>query len=181
MLFDSWYGLLRVCVVGVIAYAALILVLRMSGKRTLSKWNAFDVEVTIALGSIIATILISKDVALVEGVAAFSLLILLQYLITSASVKYGWFARVMKSEPTLLLDRGVIQQSALRKMRVTESEVKAALRASGLASYRDVYAVVLETDGSFSVIKSSGHDEKDALSDIRRINSLHNRRMSSEK
>lgn len=102
MLFDSWFGLFRVVVVGVISYALMILILRISGKRTLSKWNAFDFIVTIALGSILATILISEQVALMEGVTAFTLLILLQYLITSLSVKSQGFADLVKSEPTLL-------------------------------------------------------------------------------
>ena len=55
MFFDSWTGLLRVLVVGGCAYSALILFLRLSGKRTLAKLNAFDLVVTVALGSIIVS------------------------------------------------------------------------------------------------------------------------------
>ncbi len=51
MFFDDWFGIVRILIVGVLAYAALIIFLRVSGKRTLSKWNAFDFVVTIALGS----------------------------------------------------------------------------------------------------------------------------------
>ena len=67
MFFDGWAGLLRVLVVGALAYAALVLLLRVSGKRTLSKMNAFDLVVTVALGSTLATVLPSRDVALAEG------------------------------------------------------------------------------------------------------------------
>lgn len=67
MFFDGWTGLLRVLVVGTLAYAALVLLLRVSGKRTLSKMNAFDLVVTVALGSTLATVLLSRDVALAEG------------------------------------------------------------------------------------------------------------------
>jgi len=63
MLFDSWTGLGRVLLVGVLAYSALVLTLRVSGKRTLTKLNAFDLVVTVALGSTLATVLLSKDVA----------------------------------------------------------------------------------------------------------------------
>jgi uncharacterized membrane protein YcaP (DUF421 family) len=82
MFFDSWMGLLRVVVVGTLAYVILVLLLRVTGKRTLSKMNAFDLVVTVALGSTLATVLLSKDVALAEGVVAFALLVLLQYAIT---------------------------------------------------------------------------------------------------
>ena len=81
MLFDSWAGLGRVLLVGTLAYVALVLLLRISGKRTLSKLNAFDLVVTVALGSTLATVLLSKSVALAEGVLALGLLILLQYVI----------------------------------------------------------------------------------------------------
>ena len=81
MLFDSWTGLGRVVLVGALAYVALVLLLRISGKRTLSKLNAFDLVVTVALGSTLATVLLSKSVALAEGVLALGLLIFLQYAV----------------------------------------------------------------------------------------------------
>ncbi|MEO7723947.1 MAG: hypothetical protein ABIU29_04550 [Chthoniobacterales bacterium] len=68
MFYDGWYPLLTTLVSGVVAYVLLILLLRLCGKRTLSKWNAFDYVVTIALGSTLATILLSKDITIVQGV-----------------------------------------------------------------------------------------------------------------
>lgn len=80
--FDSWTTLLRTLVVGVLAYVTMVAFLRISGKRTLSKMNAFDLIVTVALGSTLATVLLSKDVALAEGALAFALLIGLQFVVT---------------------------------------------------------------------------------------------------
>jgi uncharacterized membrane protein YcaP (DUF421 family) len=167
MFFDNLYGLGRVLIVGVLAYAALIFVLRISGKRTLSKWNAFDFVVTIALGSILATILVSKQTPLVEGVVAFSLLIALQFLITKISV-YSKFVRdSVKSEPTLLLYQGKFIDRALKKQRVTESEIRAAVRSKGFAALEDAEAVVLETDGSFSVVHKSDNNSNSAMRDVK--------------
>ena len=84
--FDTWLALGRTAVVGVLAYLALVFLLRISGKRTLSKMNAFDLVVTVALGSTLATVLLSKNVALANGVLAFALLIGLQFAITWLSV-----------------------------------------------------------------------------------------------
>ena len=89
MFFDTWAGFGRVLVVGPLAYAALVLVLRVSGKRTLTKLNAFDFVVTVALGSTLATILLSKDVALAEGVLALALLIGMQFVITRLRGRFG--------------------------------------------------------------------------------------------
>lgn len=166
MIFDSWEKLFYVFVTATVAYFALILSLRISGKRTLSKWNAFDFVVTIALGSILATVILSKQVALVEGILGFVLLILFQYIITRLSVRFSFFRGWIKSNPTLLFDRGEFLDDALKSQRVTESEVRAAIRESGNVSLEDVEAVVLETDGSFSVMGRSKKGSRTALEDV---------------
>lgn len=166
MFFDSWFGLLRVLVVGTLAYATLVLLLRVSGKRTLSKMNAFDLVVTVALGSTLATIILSKDVALAEGVLAFALLIVLQLAITWLSVRSERFQALLKAQPRLLLHRGRLLPEALRRERVTEEEVRAALRAQGTASLEEVDAVVLETDGTFSVLREVNAGEASAMANV---------------
>jgi len=152
MIFESWYGLLRILVVGPLAYAALVLLLRVSGKRTLAKLNAFDLIVTVALGSTLATVLLSKSVALVEGVTGLVVLVALQYMVAWLSVRSDWVGGLVKSEPTLLLHHGAFLPVALRAQRVTEAEVRSALRSSGIAVPAGAAAVILETDGSMSVI-----------------------------
>ncbi len=156
MFFDSWFGLLRVLVVGTLAYAALVVLLRASGKRTLAKLNAFDLIVTVALGSTLATVLLSKSVALLEGLVAFALLAGLQFGVAWLSVRSPRFGGLVKSEPTLLLHRGRFLDGAMRAQRVTRAEVLAALRGSGVAIAGQVAAVVLETDGSLSVVRDAG-------------------------
>jgi uncharacterized membrane protein YcaP (DUF421 family) len=152
MLFDSWAGLGRTLLVGPLAYVALVLLLRISGKRTLTKLNAFDLVVTVALGSTLATVLLSKSVALAEGVLALALLICLQYAIAWLSVRSQRFQALIKAEPTLLLRQGRFLEGAMRAERITHEEILAALRASGAASLSGIAAVVLQTDGTLSVI-----------------------------
>jgi uncharacterized membrane protein YcaP (DUF421 family) len=157
MFFQGWSGLMRVLVVSVLAYVTLVAMLRVSGKRTLSKLNAFDLVVTVALGSTLATVLLSKDVALAEGVVAFALLIGLQYAVAWTSVRSKTVERLVKSQPALLYFRGRFLEAALRAERMTEDEVRAAARAHGHASLETVVAVVLETDGSVSVLPREGN------------------------
>lgn len=152
MLFDSWAGLFRVLVVGGAAYAALIVMLRASGKRTLSKMNAFDLIVTVALGSTLATVLLSASVPLAEGLVALALLVYLQYAITWLSVRSPRFRNLIKAEPSLLVHDGEYLEGAMRRQRVTREEVGAALRESGRRDLTEVASVVLETDGSITVI-----------------------------
>lgn len=156
MFFDGWSGLVRVAVVGTLAYAALVFLLRISGKRTLTKLNAFDLVVTVALGSTLATVLLSKSVPLAEGVLALGLLIALQYAITWLSARSPGFQGLIKAEPTLVVHRGRFLDGAMRAQRLTREEVLAAMRGNGTPDIEKLAAVVLETDGSLSFIAEAG-------------------------
>ena len=153
MFFEDWSGLWRVLVVGGLAYAGMILILRVSGKRTLSKMNAFDLVVTVALGSSLATVILSRDVALVEGLLAFALLIGLQYAVAWSAVRSKRVQRVIKAEPALVFYRGDYLDDRLRAERLTRGEVIAAVREQGIGAMNDVEAVVLETAGQLSIIR----------------------------
>lgn len=148
--FDTWSGLGRILATGLLAYPAVILMLRISGKRTLSKFNAFDFIVTIALGSMLASVIVTGSVPLAEGLLALAMLIGLQYGITWLSVRSDRFQTLIKSNPRLLVHRGVYQDRAMRDERVTRAEIAAALHAQGKAEVSDL-SVILETDGSLNV------------------------------
>lgn len=146
-------------VVGIISYLVLIVVIRLSGKRTLSKWNAFDFVVTISLGSTLSTALVSTQVSLAQSLTAFAIIVLLQFAITFSSVRSPRVKNLVKSQPTLLLYAGEYRHAAMRQERVVEAEVMAAIRESGIADIESVHAVVLETDGTFSVIPETGSSD----------------------
>ena len=151
-LFGSFGALARTALVGALGYAALVAVLRVSGRRTLSKRNAFDLVVTVALGSILASTLLSRDVSLAQGVLAGAVLVGLPFAITWTSVRVPWVRRVVTGDPVLLLYRGLFLESAMQRARIHPDEVLSATRAHGLLALSDAEAVVLETDGSFSVV-----------------------------
>ncbi|MBR9981291.1 MAG: DUF421 domain-containing protein [Desulfatitalea sp.] len=161
--FRGWESLLRTLVVGVLAYIVLVVFLRLSGKRTLSKMNAFDLVVTVALGSTLATVLLTKDVALADGALAFALLIGLQFAVTWSSVRARWVRQAVTGDPLMLMYRGEFLRAALRQARVTEAEVRAAVRAAGIGSLGQVQAVVLETDGSINVVGADGGGDESSL------------------
>lgn len=166
MLVGNGQDLIRILIVGFLAYVAIIVWLRISGKRTLSKWNAFDAIVTFALGSMLATAILSPSTPLVQGVVAFGLFVFLQFLITWISVRSPLFRRMIKASPTLLVSNGRMLHEVMKRERVTEGEVLAALRDRGFHSVRQAYAVVLETSGTFSVIAGPVEAELSALADV---------------
>ena len=168
--FNNWQSILETFLLGLLAYIALIIIVRISGKRTLSQMREFDFIVTVALGSTLATIFLSKDVTLADGIVGLSVLISLQYLLAYFSTRSTKFSRLLSSEPTLVFYKGSFLQTALRKERVTEDEVRSVLRSKGVTSIELVEAVVMEANGQFTVVEQGSlHNDDSPLSNVRRI------------
>lgn len=153
MYFDGWNGILRMLAVGVPAYVALVVLLRISGKRTLAKMNAFDLVVTVAFGSILATALLDRTLPLADIVFAFVLLVGLQFIVTWSSLRSQTVDRILKNDAAVLYGDGAFIDEAMLDERVTRSEVMAAVRLQGLDALEQVERVVLETDGSLAVVE----------------------------
>jgi uncharacterized membrane protein YcaP (DUF421 family) len=152
MLLSDTPTLVRILFVGALAYVALVVFVRISGKRTLASMNAFDLVVTVALGSTLATAMLARDVTLADACLAFALLILLQFVVTWSSVRFEKVRKIVTGEPRLLLLRGEVRSEDLRKARVTFDQAE---------------AVVLETDGSFSVVRrASSENDATALAGL---------------
>jgi hypothetical protein len=156
MLFDSWAGLGRVLLVGTLAYVALVLLLRISGKRTLGKLNAFDLVVTVALGSTLATSA-AQQICGAGGrragarpahPPAIPHRLALGALAAVSGADQG------RADPAAA--PGPVPRKDDEGGAQTREEILAALRASGAAEPGDIAAVVLETDGTLSVIPDAG-------------------------
>lgn len=166
MWFQGWSDLVRVLLVGSAAYLCLIALLRLSGKRTLAKLNAFDLVVTVALGSTLATILLSANVSWAEGTVALALLAGLQFVVALITSRLPRGRAMLIARPTLLLDHGRLLHDVLVRQRVSPADVRQAIRASGAGDLSQIGAVVLETDGSMSVIRTEQLGQRTALQDI---------------
>jgi uncharacterized membrane protein YcaP (DUF421 family) len=166
MWFDTRSDLFRVLAVGASAYVTVVVVLRLSGRRTLAKLNAFDLVVTVALGSTLATILLSADVSWAEGAVALALLALLQFVVAWATSRLPGGRSVVTARPALVLRRGEVLATALRGQRLTQAEVRQAVRASGAGDLTAVAAVVLESDGTLSVVRDSALGDGSAPADV---------------
>lgn len=164
--FDNWESIVRIAINTVLAYAAMVILLRVSGKRTLSKMNAFDFIVTVALGSSLATVALSKSVPLLDGVLAFVLFVSLQYCLTWLSVRFKVVKQIITNDPVLLLYQGKMLHDVMKRERVTEDEIYVAARENGTTDLQDIHAIILETTGTISVISERNAQVADAMHDI---------------
>lgn len=140
---------------GILIYIILIAMLRITGKRSLSKFNIFDFVITIAIGSVFASTMTSNDVKLAQATTAILVLLAGQYVLSRLALKYDKIERIIKADPALLFYNGDYILETMKHERVTKREILQAVRASGSSSLKEVYAVVLETDGKMSVIGKS--------------------------
>lgn len=131
ILFQDVGGLVRILVVAPLAYAVLVLVLRVSGKRTLSKLNAFDLVVTVVIGSTLASTITSNQLPLAEGTLSLLLLVGLQFAVSWSVRRVRVIAKVARSNPRLLFHRGQYLEQALREERLLPDEVLQAMRSQG--------------------------------------------------
>lgn len=163
MWFDDWNDVVRMVTTALVVYIALIAILQFSGKRSISKLNIFDLVVTVALGSVLASVILLRAVTVVEGIATFIALALFQWLVSFLSVRFGWFKQMLRADARILLKDGKFLEDIMKEERVTHGEIESAIRGKGHGKIEDVAAVVLETDGSFSVIQGPPASQYSAL------------------
>lgn len=168
MWFADPENIIRVLGPGLVAYVALIVFLRVGGKRSLAKLNAFDFIVTIAIGSILANMLTGTSLSLAQTALAMGLLIALQTVVSWLSVRSDTFQGLIRACPRILLKDGVIDEQALKEERVTRGDLMQVLRDGGFGRLDEVAAVVLEADGTLNTIgKREGRGELETLEDVK--------------
>ena len=150
--FDGWTNLLQILIIAPVLYLTIIRFVRLAGKRSTSQMNNFDWIVTVAMGSIVGSGIILKDVTLSESAFAVFVLLAVQWGVTKALMHSEHVRAVVKAEPRVLARHGTYIRSAMEEERITEQEVQSALREAGLRDLSQTEAVVLETDASISVL-----------------------------
>jgi uncharacterized membrane protein YcaP (DUF421 family) len=150
---DAWDTVARSAGVAVLAYAALTIVLRVSGKRTLAKLNAFDLVVTVAFGSCLATAIVDTSVSAAEAAVAFAVLAVLQAAVAWTSTRWRRARRTITSRPTAVVVDGELQHDVMHRERIAVDDVRTVMRSRGLTDLEEVGAVVLESSGTLSVVE----------------------------
>lgn len=155
MFFESWSEIARIVISVLIIYPALILSTHVVGKRSFAQMNNFDWIITVAMGSILGSSILLKDVVIVEVLVAVSLLLALQYCLTYISAHSQKFDDTIKTDPQLVFYNGQFITSAMKDARLSRTEIEAALRKAGYGDSNNVQAVVFEGDGELSIVAKS--------------------------
>lgn len=146
----SWQEVGLVVLSTLFVFIAVIVVVRLNGLRSFSKMSSFDFAVTVAVGSLIASVSIGSS-SLVNGVVALVVIIGSQRVIALARRKSA-IEKVIDNTPKLLMIGDRILEEHLAETRVTRADVRAKLREANVLNTANIKAVVLETTGDISVL-----------------------------
>lgn len=170
LIFKDWESLYHILICATISYITLFIFIRISGKRTLAKLNAFDFVVTVTLGSTLSSMILMK-VTVTEGAVALLVIILLQYALAWLAKQSETMEKTINSEPTLLFYNGKFLQEAMLKEVITEEEIYAEIRKFRIENMDEVKAVVMELNGEITVVKKSDNPSSHtSLEDIDKTN-----------
>ena len=163
LIFNDWQTVIRIALSGIVIYFLFILFINLYGKRSISSLSMHDYVVTIAMGSIVATTITSKDASLIDGMIGLLILLTLQFLVTFLARKDSRFFRALNSTPSVLFLEGEFITKNLKANRMTQDEVYSAIREQGQTTSDQIYAVIIESNGNLSVIKSASDEYKEEI------------------
>lgn len=150
-------------------FVAVIFFTRIFGKRSFSKMSSFDFAMTVAVGSIIATTILSDSVSFLEG--ALGLLTVYSLQLSAAFLRrYKWFRKMIDNRPTLVMDGEKLLHENMKAVRVTEGDIRSKLREANVVKLSEIKAVIFETTGDMVVLHKNNDDTIDEwlLKDVQR-------------
>ncbi len=150
-----------ICLSITIIYIAVILFTRIFGKRSFSKMSSFDFPMTIAVGSIIASTILSPKPSIMQAIVGLLMVYILQ-LIAAYLRRYKPFEELIDNSPLLLMDGSKILKENLLKARVTETDLRGKIREANVVQLSDIKAVIFETTGDISIIHKNDDTEIDS-------------------
>lgn len=133
-------------------YVLVLVVIRISGKRTIGHFTAFDLLVALMLGEVVDEI-IYGDVTIAQGAVAIIVIALAEYGNSWLTYWDHGFDAILEGKPTVIVKDGKLVRRGLRKERINEKDVMAEMRINGIEDLREVKLAVVENDGEVSVIK----------------------------
>lgn len=136
----------------VAVYAVMLAVIRLSGKRTIGSFSAFDFLVALMLGEVVDEI-IYGSVSMPQGFIAVGVIALLHYGNSWLTYWDHGFGHILEGSPTVVLEKGQLHYPGMRAERMNEKDVLSELRLQGVDDLREVKVAVIEYNGQLSVIR----------------------------
>lgn len=154
-LWMDWQQIVGITVSVIGFYFFLIMFTRIVGLRSFSKLSSYDLAMTVGIGSILASTVLSKSTSLLQGVFTIGVLFLLQALLSIVRRKFKPIKALIDNQPVVLMANGEYLWDNLKKAKLSTNDIKQILRKNGIKAKSEVFAVIMETTADISVIKNN--------------------------
>jgi len=135
-----------------LVYLAILIGLRVAGKREIGQMTVFDLVVLLLIANAVQNAMVGPDTSLLGGVLAAAVLLVMNALVAQLRLRVPGLRRFVEGTPTLLVLHGEVIQEHLRQEGLDQETLETALREHGVADVTEVEMAVLEIDGSISVV-----------------------------
>jgi uncharacterized membrane protein YcaP (DUF421 family) len=139
----------------VLIFAYGLLLLRLSGPRMFGRWSALDIVITIMVGSALARAM-TGGAPLVGTMAAAAVMAFLHSALSHCAAQNARLARFLEGKSVTLIDHGRIDHATRKRNKISEADLREALRLEGIDGelhVENVKLMTLEPSGKLSVIK----------------------------
>jgi uncharacterized membrane protein YcaP (DUF421 family) len=152
-MFASWHTLLDITVRTSVIYIAVLIGLRLAGKRQLGQLSIFDFVLLLVIANAVQNAMVGPDTSLAGGLVAAAVLLVWHAALDRFRRSSRWAAKLLGGSAVLLIYRGRILQEHLVHEHITPEELLQSLREHGVATVDEVRLAVLEADGAVSVVR----------------------------
>lgn len=134
-----------------ISVSILFLLTRIMGKKQISQLTLFDYVVGISIGSIASELAINDSITYVQGLTGMIIYALFPILLSIVSSKSYLGRKVFDGVPTILIQKGEINEDGLKKTRMNINDLLEQCRLKDVFNIGDIEFAILETSGTLSV------------------------------
>lgn len=150
----TWDSTILIIMSAIGIYVAVILYTRICGKRSFSKISSFDFAMTVAIGSLVASTILSESTSMLEGMVGIAIVYLLQ-LSMAFLRRFDVVKKMIDNQPTLLMDGTHFLRKNMKAVRVTEGDIRSKIREANVLDMNTIKAVIFETTGDIVVMHSN--------------------------
>ncbi|NJD03933.1 MAG: DUF421 domain-containing protein [Ruminiclostridium sp.] len=155
----NFYGYLQIIISCTVVYLFLIIAIRLFGKKELAQLSVVDLVFILLISNAVQNAMVGPDNSLAGGLVAAATLFAVNFLFKYLLYRFPKFGMFIQGEPILLVYKGRINRQNLRRARISDDELKEAIREHGVLLVEDVDLAVLEIDGNISIL-SDGYQKK---------------------
>jgi uncharacterized membrane protein YcaP (DUF421 family) len=135
----------------VVVYLAVLVLLRISGKRQVGQMSPTDFVAILLISNAVQNSMNGGDNSLIGGLLLAAVLIVISTLISFLTYRSRFFTSIFEGTPTLLVHRGKLVRKNLRRELLSKSELMSLLRKQGIHDVQQIKSAILEPDGTLTV------------------------------